>query len=265
MKRYWIGVLALCFAVNASAVFDGEMELGIGLGGQYIHDYRGSKETQIQFLPFPFVKYHGDFLKIDRKGVEGEIYASDRFEFNLSADLALNGDSHDNRLRAGMPELASAAQMGPSFNINITGKNFHTGWAARLPLRGVVAIDTSKVEYIGYNFAPKLTYQWPNFYGEWDAKADVGVIYASEKYHRYYYSVEDAFATVERPAYAATAGYSGAFVKVGAKARYGNIIYGTSIRYDNLEGVVFEDSPLMETTDHWVVSAGVAWVFYKRN
>lgn len=100
MKRYWIGALALCYAVNASAVFDGEMELGIGLGGQYIHDYRGSKETQIQFLPFPFVKYHGDFLKIDRKGVEGEIYASDRFEFNLSADLALNGDSHDNRLRA---------------------------------------------------------------------------------------------------------------------------------------------------------------------
>lgn len=265
MIRFWVGLLTLCCAINASALFDGEMELGVGLGGQYIHDYRGSKETQIQFLPFPFVRYHGDFLKIDRKGVKGEIYASNRFEFNLSADLALNGDSDDNTLRTGMPELASAAQIGPSFNINISGKSFHEGWAARLPLRGVVAVDTSKIEYIGYNFAPKLTYQWPKIYGEWDAKADVGVIYASEKYHHYYYSVESVFATIDRPAYEAKAGYSGAFFKVGAKARYGDFIYGSSIRYDNLDGVVFEDSPLMETSHHWVVSAGVAWVFYTRN
>lgn len=265
MNRFIGMVLAVCLAGNSHALLDGELELGIGLGSQYINDYRGSKETQVQVLPFPFVKYHGDFLRVDRKGAVGKLYESRTVEFNLSADLALNGDSHDNALRQGMDELASAVQMGPQLNVNITGDSFDDGLSIRFPFRGVVAVDTKKIEYIGYNFEPKLTYRWPQFYSEWDGKLDVGLIYGSRKLHSYYYSVGAEDATLDRPLYEAKAGYSGAFVKLGSKARFGNFVYGASIRYDNLDGVSFKDSPLMETNSHWVVSLGAAWVFYKRN
>lgn len=257
-----IGLFSCC---SSAEQLEGEMELGVGLGGQYIHDYRGSKETQVQFLPFPFVKYQGDFLKVDRRGAVGEIYKTKHVEFNLSADLALNGGSDDNPLRQGMPSLSSAVQLGPQLNINLSGKNFSEGLSLRMPLRAVVAIDSKKVEHIGFNFGPKLTYRVPGIWKGWDAKWDVGVLYGSEQYHDYYYTVAPEFATEERPVYEAEAGYSGVFAKVGAKARYGNFVYGVSLRYDDLNGVSFKDSPLMETDSHWVMSAGVAWVFYKRN
>ncbi len=242
---------------------DNEVELGAGIGGQYLADYRGSNETQFQALPFPIVIYRGDFLKIDREGIRGELFASPRYEFNISADLALNGDSDDNTLRKGMPELDTAFQLGPSFNINLTGPDFDEGLAIRLPARAVFTASSDGIDHIGYMFNPKLTYEHPNFVGKWRLSFDIGLLYGSNSFHDYYYSVEEQYVTPDRPFYNAREGYSGTFSKLAFSSRHGNLLSSISLRYDNLNGATFEDSSLVETEHYWAVSFGVAWVFRK--
>lgn len=237
--------------------------LGVGLGGQYIHDYRGSKSTSFEVLPFPFIRYSSDFLKIDRNGARGNIIDANNFELNLSADLALNGDDEDNMLRQNMPKLDTVLQLGPSVDINLTGKNLDEGLSLRMPLRAAFAVSLSHIDAIGYNFAPKLTYRFMP-YQQWHIKTDVGVLYASQKFHDYYYSVLPEFVTQTRTAFAAKAGYSGAFAKISAVKFQGNWLWGVSIRYDNLSNTAFINSPLVETNDHFVVSIAVAKMLYKR-
>ncbi len=238
-------------------------EFGVAVGGQALNDYRGSSEGQVQAYPIPFVVYRGEFLKADRNGVRGEFLANDRVELNLSGETALNGQSDDNRLREGMPELESAFELGPSININLTGENFFQGWQLRIPFRAVVTAGESGVHHRGYNFNPRLTYTKPDLFGSWRAKFNVGLLYGSESYHNYYYTVAERYVTEERPRYQAQAGFSGYYFKSSISRRKGNFWYGLSARYDNLEGATFVDSPLVETKDYYAISFAIAWINWR--
>ncbi len=240
-----------------------KLVLGLGLGGQYIHDYRGSKSTSLEVLPFPFIRYNSDFLKIDRNGARGSIIDAKNFELNISADLALNGDDEDNVLRQGMPELDTVLQLGPSVDINLTGQNLDRGLSLRMPLRAAFAVSLEGIDAIGYNFAPKLTYRFKP-YNEWQIKTDLGVLYASSQFHAYYYSVLPEQATLSRARFKAKAGYSGAFGKISAVKLSDTWLWGMSIRYDNISGTAFIKSPLVETNNHVVISFGVAKMLYAR-
>lgn len=235
-------------------------ELGVGFGGQALYDYRGSKERQVQAYPFPFLVYRGDFIKADRKGLRGEFLSNDRVEVNLSGEMALNGSSDDNELREGMSELESAFELGPSVNINLSGEDFSSGWQLRLPVRGVFTVGEQGLHFRGYNFNPRFTYVEPSLFGGWNARASIGALFGSESYHDYYYSVESRYVTDLRPAYAADGGFSGYYFKTSMSRRRGDFWFGLSVRYDNLAGATFEDSPLVETNDYFAVSFAVAWL-----
>lgn len=238
-------------------------EFGVALGGQVLNDYRGSKENQLQVYPIPFLVYRGDFLKADRNGVRGEFLANDKIELNLSGETSLNGQSADNELREGMPELESAFELGPSININLTGENFSNGWQLRLPLRVVVTAGESGVHHRGYNFNPRFTYTKPDLFGDWRGKFNIGALYGSESYHDYYYTVADRFVTEDRVRYQAEAGFSGYYFKSSISRRKGDFWYGLSVRYDNLSGASFEDSPLVETKDYYAISFAIAWINWR--
>lgn len=240
-----------------------KIEAGIGVGSQFLADYRGTTSYQAQAIPFPYLIYRGDFLKADRRGLRGEFFRNHKVELNLSADAALNGDSEDNDLREGMPELDSAFELGPSLNINLTGAGFENGWALRLPLRAVFTISDDGIDDIGYVANPRLTYRKENFIDHWDISLNLGLLYGSNRYHEYYYSVQPEFATITRPTYNADAGYSGTFARWGMRKRVGSVWYGFSLRYDNLSGAVFDDSPLVETDHYFSVGLGIAWVFWE--
>lgn len=239
------------------------MEAGLGFGSQLLADYRGSTSYQVQAIPFPYLVYRGDFLKADRDGVRGEFFRSHKVELNLSVDGALNGDSDDNDLREGMPELDSAFELGPSLNINLTGDDFDQGWVLRLPLRAVYTIGDDGINDIGYLANPRLTYRKKNLIDHWDASFNLGLLYGSNRYHEYYYSVQPEFARIDRPVYDADEGYSGVFMRWSMKKKVRNIWYGFSLRYDNLSGATFKNSPLVETDDYVSLSLAMAWVFWE--
>ncbi|WP_086930298.1 MipA/OmpV family protein [Agarilytica rhodophyticola] len=267
MKIFWLVIVLLYMeCINkASAQALPKWEAGLGLGGQVLRDYRGSKEGQVNAFPFPFVIYRGDFIKADRGGVRGEFLTNDRIEFTVSGEAALNGQSEDNELREGMPELESAFELGPSLNINLTGEDFTRGWQLRLPLRAVTTVGRTGVHYEGYNFNPRFTYNQPKLFNRWLASFNVGVLYGSNRYHDYYYTVREEFVTPTRPRYEADAGFSGYYFKAGLSARKQDFWYGLSLRYDNLSGTTFEDSPLVETNDYFSFSFAVAWIGWKAN
>jgi MipA family protein len=260
VSKFLIALFAFCtFHVFASEM-DHEMEIGVGVGGQYLPHYRGSRETHTKVLPIPVVEYRGKVFKSDQEGTRVEFALSDRIEFNVSADLALNDGAEDNVLRKGMPELESEFQLGPSINIDLTGDGFNRGLLLRLPVRPALAVG-SDIDYIGYTFNPMLTYIQPDFLGKCRLSLDAGLLYGSQDYHQHYYSVAPEYVTETRAAYAAKSGFSGTFTEVGISSKNGNFVYGISFRYDHLSDAVFYPSPLVETNDYWSVSFGVGWMF----
>lgn len=236
------------------------LQIGAGLGGQYLPHYRGSEDTHTQVLPIPLVEYTGKILKADRDGTRVEFDLTERVEFNVSADLALNDGAKDNRLREGMPELESEFQLGPSLNIDLTGDGFKRGLILRLPIRPVITVGDG-VEYIGYTANPMFTWVQPGVFDRWRMSLDMGLLYGSSDYHGHYYSVAQEYVRPGRPAYTADSGFSGTFTEISISSKKDKLLYGVSLRYDNLQNAVFYDSPLVETPDYWSVSFAVGWFF----
>ena len=258
------GFLLLVWVTAVSAQTDNSayMEAGAVLVGQASADYRGSKHYQPYALPLPYFIYQGPILKADKDGVRGEFWANHRFEFNASVDGSLNGNSDNNTLREGMPELDSAVEVGPSLNMKLTGETFSEGWSLRFPLRAVFTISRSGFDYIGYLFNPRLNWRKSEVIGDWRLSFNTGILYADKQFHRYYYDVKNEYVTDDRPYYRAQAGYSGAFGKFSIYRAMEKWRVGVSFRYDYLGGVKFIDSPLVETKHYGSVSVGVVRTFW---
>jgi len=235
-------------------------QFGLGLGSQTLADYRGSSYYQTQFLPIPFVMYTGEYIKIDRDGARGEYRWSDQLEFNISADAALNGDSEDNPLREGMPQLNSAFEIGPSVNWAFAGSTMNDGWSLRLPLRSVYTFGSEGFGHQGFTFSPKITWR-KKLFDHWVTSLNLGPMWASQDYHDYYYSVAPTYATTTRPEYQAQAGYSGFMGKISIKRNFGHYWLGAFIRADVLNGAVFLDSPLVEEKTSGSIGLAAVYLF----
>lgn len=238
---------------------------GLGVGGQALPDYRGANQTHVKALPFPLILYTGRYVKINRDGARGELFDNNRVQFNVSADAALSGDGDDNTARQGMPELDSALEIGPSLNIRLSGPDFNSGWALRFPTRVVFTVGGDGVRHRGYVFNPRLVWRQPKVFEQWNLGVSLGLLWGNNKYHSYYYGVDSAFATAERPEYRAGAGYSGSYSKVSLRRKWSNgWLLGVYVRYDNLSGATFENSPLVKTEHYGALGFGVGKVFWTR-
>lgn len=262
-----LSVWLLLYGVSVHAEQDGEdpapaWELGAGFGGQFLADYRGSDHYQIRAIPFPLVAYQGDFLKADDEGIRGELFAGRAFEFNVSADLSLANGDGEGTLRQGMPELLPTFEVGPDFAVNLTGSTVREGWALHLPLRGAVATDLSRFDYVGLVFNPNVTYRKNRFAGDWNLVGQLGLLYGNDDYHDYFYTVLPEYQTDNRANYQATSGFGGTVFKLGVRRRYGQLWVGGTLRYDCLEGAAFSDSPLVENPHYFSMAIGVGWYFW---
>jgi outer membrane scaffolding protein for murein synthesis (MipA/OmpV family) len=65
----FLGAVLLGLPPRAAAEMLPKWELGVGVGGLWMPDYRGSDEVRSYLLPFPYVIYRLDWLKVDREGV----------------------------------------------------------------------------------------------------------------------------------------------------------------------------------------------------
>jgi outer membrane scaffolding protein for murein synthesis (MipA/OmpV family) len=90
---------------------------------------------------------------------------------------------------------------------------------------------------------------------------NIGPIFADHGYHNYYYGVGAKYVTAERPYYRAESGYSGTALVGSLTKRFNYYWIGGFIRNDNLDGAVFETSPLVATEHAFMAGFGIAWIF----
>lgn len=261
------GLMAAVLIFVASTSFAEEKplwELGFGVFTLTSPDYRGSDESRSYLLPLPYVIYRGDILQADRSGISGRLFKSDRVNFDFSADASVPVDSSKNVARQGMPDLDFVFEVGPALEVclwrNCIGDR---KLQFRLPVRAVFSTDFGTIESRGGSAHPNLNFDIKNIGpgGGWDFGVAAGPLYATERYHDYYYEVPPLYATGTRPAYDARGGYSGSRLTLALSKRFQRVWVGAFARYDSLAGAKFEDSPLVRENHAFMAGLSVAWVF----
>jgi outer membrane scaffolding protein for murein synthesis (MipA/OmpV family) len=270
--RTWLAAvlsaLALAAARPALAEERPLWELGAGPFFLAQPDYRGAAQSRGYILPFPYVVYRGDRLRVDRDGIRGMLFETDRVAFDISVFGSPPVDSGDNSARQGMPDLDATLEIGPMLDVTLAQDtpsplDFNWRLRLRLPVRFALASDFSSVESIGVVSWPHLNLDTRQRFwgGEWWFGLNVGPQYASRRYNEYFYSVQPQYATPTRPAYDAPGGYGGTIFLASLSRRFKNIWAGGYLRYDTLSGAAFDQSPLVRRSSYYSAGLAIAWVF----
>ncbi len=269
LKRLLIVCVALWGLLKVDLAFAEEKplwEVGIGVAALYLPDYRGSDEGSFYVLPYPYLIYRGDILRVEKDRISGRIFQTDRILFDVSFYGGVPVDSDDNDDRRGMPDLDPTFEVGPALDITLLKdprKRFKLG--LNLPVRAVFSTDFSDVRHEGWIFAPRLNLEVNDIIPDTGVNfgLSAGPIFADSDYHDYFYTVEPRYATSWRPAYDSKGGYSGATLTLGLNKTIKSLILNAFASVDFMEGAEIEDSPLV-TKDHSVMGGiTVSWVFFK--
>jgi len=235
-------------------------ELGLGVAGLRLPDYRGSDQSRGYLLPLPYIVYRGTWLKADRDGARALLLDTQRVKVDVSVAASTPTRSSDNTAREGMPNLPAVGEIGPNLNYTIA-RSVANRWRLdlRLPLRAAVTLQRSP-EFIGTTFSPHLNLDLAGVAGGWNLGLLTGPLFADRKYHEHFYGVDPAYATSTRPAYQAHGGYAGWQALAATSRRFGNTWVGAFVRYDSLRGASFEDSPLVRSRSAVTAGFGVSWI-----
>jgi outer membrane scaffolding protein for murein synthesis (MipA/OmpV family) len=239
-------------------------EFGLGAGALNAPHYRGSKTVENIYLPVPYIIYRGDFLKVDRDGIRSELFDTDRMRLDISLAGNIPVPETNKSARAGMPGLDPLIELGPEIEFKLwqTANDKQNIWF-KFPYRLVFSVGNPIMEYQGWSLSPYINYRvnWRESRSLTRFNISVGPLYASNKYHDYFYTVEPKYVTPERPEYNADTGYSGSRVTVTLSRNTDKYFIGTFARYDDLQNASFEDSPLVETHSYFIFGIVFAWIF----
>jgi len=237
-------------------------EAGVGIAGATFPAYRGSRQQRGFLVPIPYFVYRGDRLRVGREGARGLIARTSDFEVDVSADAAIPVENTNEGPRAGMADLDPVVELGPSVVWRLRDDAIGR-WTFRLPLRAAIATDLRSASHEGWILEPALGLDAPGLVGSWDFRFHAGLRFGARRYHAYYYDVGAADARPDRPVYHASDGYGGAVLQLGASRRFGDTWAGFFVRYDDLRGAVFADSPLVETGHALSAGVAVSWILWQ--
>jgi outer membrane scaffolding protein for murein synthesis (MipA/OmpV family) len=235
-------------------------EVGLfGMVGRLPH-YRGADEYKVYVLPLPYAIYRGEFLQADREGVRGLFYKGPRIE----TDLSMNGSppvDDSSRAREGMPELEPLVEMGPSVKVHLYRGARHPKLYAEAAGRAVISVDRSDLgsRYEGKRASLGVALTEGRF-RPWLVGMRVGVDFADAGYNGYFYDVSESEVLPDRARYQSEGGYGGwalsGFLVRELTPALSISLYG---RWDNLDGAVYEDSPLVKRENNFVIGTAVIW------
>lgn len=260
-----VAVFAASLLFGTPAVAQSKWEAGVGAAAAYLPDYRGADEGSAYLLPFPYLTYTSERLRIDRSGIVARLFDSDRVELDASLTGGIALRSSGNRAREGMPTLHPTGEAGPELVVRLVGERDarEPRLDLRLAVRAAFAFGDGRVEHVGWTASPYLRLNLPNAMGSGaDLNLTLGLLYGDDRYHAYLYSVAPQFATPVRPAYDAPGGYAGIQSQLSFGRRFGDFWLGGFLRVDSLRGApALEDSPLVRSRSYVAGGLGVAWIF----
>ena len=238
-------------------------EMGAGVGVINVPHYRGS-ETEVDVaLPFPYIIYRGDILRVDREdGIRGKLFRSPDVSLDLSMAGSIPVPDTDEGARSDMPGLDLLIEAGAELTVNLWRSESN---AQRLlfvaPYRFVYSIGDPILKYQGWTFSPYFNYRIHQRGSKSLTRYNIsfGPIYGDSRYHDYFYEVRPEFVTAERPAYEADRGYSGSRITISVSRNTKKYMLGAFARYDNLDHAVFDDSPLVRQNHALMGGIAITW------
>ncbi|MGC9386572.1 MAG: MipA/OmpV family protein [Hydrogenovibrio sp.] len=271
MKSYPI-LLALCVhSLSQNALAEPleqtlpKWEIGIGPGFLSYPDYPGSKEQNNLLVPFPYITYRSDAFTIDQREIKKPLYEYRNLEFDLSIAGTIPVSSKDNQARDGMDDLDASIGIGPEIKARLY-RNDLNEFKFEWPVRWVLASDLRSIHEEGFVTSPGFYYYFrQGFTQRKRLKITLGTRadFATARNNNYFYGVDEAYATADRPAYKASGGFAGMAYIVSLNWHIGDFWLGGFYRLRDLSGSVYEDSPLMETTRAETYGFAITWNFYQ--
>lgn len=264
MIRLGFILAGLIFFSQATAQRLPEWELGLALGYAKLPYYRGAASGRDILLPLPLAIYRGKKYSVDDDGGHRWLFRSKRITLDLSLAAGLPvPESGKASAREGMPGLDATLELGPRLNFQLWKHERHQ-IAAVLPLRLTMSVSFSRLAYRGWMFSPYFLYKYEDKgRNGWEFDILAGPLYASKRYHDYFYSVDQEYANQNRKLFQAKQGYSGSRVTVYVQKSYKRLWLSVFARYDVLTNAVFEKSPLVEKNSYVFGGFVIGWMFKK--
>ena len=240
-------------------------EIGIAGGGIYGADYPAADEKSMRALGLPYVIFRGDIFRIgDDSLARGLIIDDDFLELDISIDASFDADSDDNMARRGMPDLDYLFEVGPQARFDlgtVAGGEVTLG----IPVRAVFSSDFGRIDYRGVIVDPELTYERQGLFGaKLGFSVSLGVAFAQERLHDYFYEVGPEFQTAERPVHDASGGYLGTDLTIGFARPLTDrldVFAGTQLSFHG--GASNSDSPLFRDRFNAAIGIGLTWSLYE--
>lgn len=235
-----------------------------------VPDYPASSERNLIGLAVPYVIYRGDIFRVgDGRGARAVVKEEKDWEINLSTGGSFPADSEANTAREGMAEIDFIFEFGPQLIYRIKDFDFSSGGNgrlnARLQTRSAFSTDFNSLTHRGYVFESELRYQQRGHFFPKSALAiSLDVLFATEKFHDYFYQVSEPFASTNRPQFDAQPGYLGSELSINFSFPVTNNIrafVGTELQLHH--GAANEDSPLFEKNITHSVALGFIWRLYQ--
>jgi outer membrane scaffolding protein for murein synthesis (MipA/OmpV family) len=273
-----IFILLLCLAIPVAIADQAEntedeeteplWEWRLAAFGHYGASYPASEDYQLNVLPLPYPIYRGKYLRLgdDRdKPIKSQIFRRDRVKLDLSFGLNFPVDSEDIDARTGMPDLDLLLEAGAELEMEFAspapfnGRGFFS-----LELRPAFSFDGLDPTYQGIVLSPELTYRKKLAGRKDELKIHLTTAFANSKYMDFFYTVDPAFATPNRPAYEAKSGYLGTDFTVSwlnsLNESFELLIGG---RLSSHHGAANDKSPLFTADMTYSVYAAFTWKFWE--
>ncbi|TJY65007.1 MipA/OmpV family protein [Sinimarinibacterium sp. CAU 1509] len=236
-------------------------EAGIAGAAFTVPDYPAADEYRSLALPAPYFVYRGRVLRADEEGSRLRRRLGANLELDLSGGGALSSDSSGSDARRGMPDLGYLLELGPNLRLTYPGPAHDSAVVVNLPVRGVISVGDGGLNWRGAVLAPELAYRADRYL---DSRLGIWLSLATEfgsgALQRYFYEVAPRYATVDRPAYDADAGYLGSSLGLrGAYTLTPRLRLFASVRYYAYSGAANQDSPLFRRDDGYTAAIGLSW------
>lgn len=254
IKKQFLILLYLTSIASTS-----ELDLGLGGGALYYPNYLGAEDSSVLALPYPYIDYRSKKLKIDKDGLQQELFSIK----GLTARISMSGSlpSKASKARDGMDKLDLAGEIGPALVYSLYEEG-EFSIKLDLPIRAVVSTDFEGIDYRGYLYELKAKIEYKNE-DDYLYQFHTGGVWGDSRYNNYIYGVEKKFVTPNRGFYNAEAGYSGYKTSFAISKKFKKVWAGAFIRHYDLNGVSFSDSPLLAKKSAIYSGIFVAYIFDK--
>jgi len=270
-RRLWAGIAMLTAMRAASAqqvtpTPDPNLplwEVGLFGGAATTPAYPGADERSTRGLVLPMFIYRGKVLRADRSGVSARLFDTERVDLDLGFALSLPARSDDVDARAGMPDLNSLLEFGPRLKILLSDPKAAERVRLELPLRVPFELGNG-FRRQGVVFEPRVVFETASGNQQWQADANVGMVFGNARLNQYFYEVAPQYATATRPAYQAKGGLMA--TRFGASLSHRLTkdwrLFGFA-RFDNYTHAANRDSALFRQNSGLSLGAGFTWTAYR--